>query len=56
MCAICAMVAATGVAGTRSYLQSRRWSWLTPTKLRRMTIGLFVLGLLGSTVLISGSG
>jgi hypothetical protein len=55
MCAICAMVAATGVAGTRSYLQSRPWSWLTPKRLRRITIGLFVAGLLASMVVISGS-
>ena len=55
MCVLCAMTAATGVAGARSYLQSRRWSWLTPKRLRRFTVGLFVVGILISVIAIKGS-
>ena len=59
MCVQCmmgAMSAGAAVTGTRSWLGSRRWSWLTPERLRRVTIGLFVLGLLGASTILSGSG
>lgn len=56
MCAQC-MVVATGAAatvtGTRAWLATRTWAWLTPTRLRRTTAALLVLGLAASA---TGSG
>ena len=49
------MAAAAGVTGLRSWLQTRGWTWLTPTRLRRITIAAFAVGLLVSTVTLSGS-
>ncbi len=49
------MAAAAGVTGLRSWLQTRRWTWLTPQLLRRITITAFVVGLLVTTVTLSGS-
>lgn len=55
MCAACAMAAAAGVTGLRSWLQTRSWTWLTPLVLRRITIAACVIGLLMATVSLSGS-
>lgn len=55
MCAACAMAAAAGVTGVRSWLQTRSWTWLTPVVLRRLTIAACVIGLLVATVSLSGS-
>lgn len=49
------MAAAAGVTGLRSWLQTRRWTWLTPVVLRRVTIAACVVGLLVATVSLSGS-
>jgi len=49
------MTATVGVTASRSYLQTRSWSWLTPSRLRGITIGLIVIGLFASMLLISGS-
>jgi hypothetical protein len=59
MCMQCMMTAmtATGTAsGIRSWLQSREYSWLTPERMRRVTIALVAAALIASTTLISGSG
>jgi hypothetical protein len=55
MCAGCAMTAMAGASGVRSWLQTRGWTWLTPARLRRATIGVFVAAVLVSTVGLSGS-
>jgi len=55
VCAICAMTAAIGVTASRSYLQTRRWNWLTQERLRRITIALCLIGLLASMFVVSGS-
>ncbi len=55
MCAGCAMTAMAGASGARAWLQSQGWTWLTPRRLRRATIGLFVVATLVSTVGLSGS-
>jgi hypothetical protein len=55
MCAGCAITAAAGASGTRAWLQTRDWSWLTPRRLRRVTIGLCAGALAVSTVGFSGS-
>jgi hypothetical protein len=49
------MAAAAGATGARCWLQSRHGTWLTPRRLRRATIVLFVAALLVSTVAFSGS-
>jgi hypothetical protein len=55
-CMATAMTTGAAVTGIRSWLGTRNYSWLTPQRLRRTTIGLFAAGLLASAVLISGSG
>jgi hypothetical protein len=58
MCVQCmmgAMSAGATVAGTRSWLATRRWVWLTPERLRRVTIALVVVGLALSATVLSGS-
>ena len=55
MCAACAITAAAGASGARAWLQTRDWSWLTPRRLRRVTIALCAGALAVSTVGFSGS-
>ncbi len=57
MCVQCMMAAMTSVAaasGTRSWLARKRAEWLTPRRLRYMTVGLFAIAVLVSGTL-SGS-
>lgn len=59
MCAQCMATAMTAVgtaSGVRAYLGTRRFRWLTPRRLRAMTIALAVLAVLASATLVSGSG
>ncbi|MTD46786.1 hypothetical protein GKE82_21455 [Conexibacter sp. W3-3-2] len=59
MCAQCMMgaaTAATAATGMRSWLATRRWSWLTRERLHRLTVVLLGSGLLASALLVSGSG
>ncbi|MDP9345738.1 MAG: hypothetical protein M3P44_08435 [Actinomycetota bacterium] len=55
MCVQCAMVAAVGATGARSWLQNARLTWLTPRRLRRVTVGLCVVACVVSTLGVSGS-
>jgi hypothetical protein len=55
MCAGCAMSALAGASGVRAWLQSRGWGFLTPQRLRRATVALFVAATLVSTIGLSGS-
>jgi hypothetical protein len=58
MCVQCmmgAMSAGAAVTGTRSWLATRRWAWLTPERLRHVTIALVVAGLALSATVLSGS-
>ena len=50
MCATCAFTAAAGAAGLRTWLQTRAWSWLTPRRLRRITVASAIAALAGATV------
>ncbi len=50
------MAAMAGASGTRSWLQGHHMSWLTPSRLRAITIALFVLAFVISSVALSGSG
>lgn len=55
-CMMGAMTAGAGATGARSWLATRRWQWLTPTRLRRATMFLLGAALLASATLIGGSG
>jgi len=55
MCAACAIAAAAGASGARSWLQAHHLSWLTPRRMRLATIALLAAGTLVSSVGLSGS-
>ena len=58
MCVQCmmgAMSAGAGASGTRSWLATRRWAWLTPARMRRITIALLGAGLFAASVVLGGS-
>jgi hypothetical protein len=58
MCMQCmagAMTATAGAAGIRAWLATRAFAWLTPRRLKAITIALATVALLASTVLVSGS-
>ncbi len=54
-CMMGAMSAGAGASGARSWLATRRWAWLTPLRLRRITFLLLAAALVASTVAIGGS-
>ncbi|HEV2980327.1 MAG TPA: hypothetical protein VGX51_02765 [Solirubrobacteraceae bacterium] len=56
MCAGCAITAASAATGFRSWLASHHFGWLTPRRLRALTIAAMSAATLVSTVGISGSG
>jgi hypothetical protein len=49
------MAAASAATGFRSWLQTHSYDWLTPRRLRRLTIAAMCAAGLVSTVGISGS-
>jgi hypothetical protein len=49
------MAAAAGATGVRSWLQAHHMTWLTPRRMKAVTIGLMVIALLVSTIGLSGS-
>jgi hypothetical protein len=58
MCMQCMAGAVTAVgaaSGTRAYLASRRFSWLTKRRLRALTIALAIAAVVASATLLSGS-
>jgi hypothetical protein len=58
MCVQCmmgAMTAGAAASGTRSWLATRGWAWLTPVRLRRITMALVIIALLLSATVLSGS-
>jgi hypothetical protein len=55
MCAGCAVAAASAATGFRAWLQNQHFGWLTPRRLRALTLaGMCAAGLV-STVGLSGS-
>jgi hypothetical protein len=54
-CMIGAMGAGAGATGARSWLATRHFSWLTPKRLRAVTVSLLAAALLASTAGVSGS-
>jgi hypothetical protein len=55
MCVMCAMAAAAGATGTRTWLQNSHASWLTPRRMRVATLSVMGAAFIGSTVGLSGS-
>jgi hypothetical protein len=49
------MAAASAATGFRSWLQTHNFGWLTPRRLRRLTIGAMCAAGLVSTIGFSGS-
>jgi alkaline phosphatase len=55
MCAGCAMAAASAASGFRTWMQSQSIPWLTPRRMRRLTIAAMCAAGIVSTVGFSGS-
>ncbi|HEV7527990.1 MAG TPA: hypothetical protein VGO29_03760 [Solirubrobacteraceae bacterium] len=55
MCAGCAIAAASGATGFRTWLQTHHFGWLTPKRMRALTLAAMCTAGLVSTVGISGS-
>jgi hypothetical protein len=43
-----------GATGLRAWLAAKRFSWMTPTRLRVTTIVLLAFGLLGASIGVGG--
>jgi hypothetical protein len=54
-CMASAMTAVGAASGTRAFLASRGFGWLTPRRLRLITIALAVGAVIASATLVSGS-
>jgi len=54
-CMLNAMAASAGATGARSWLGHKRFTWLTPARLRLATILLVCAALFASATLVSGS-
>jgi hypothetical protein len=58
MCVQCMMSAmgfGAAATGTRSFVAARRFSWLTPRRLRAITATLLAGALIASALVVSGS-
>jgi hypothetical protein len=55
MCAGCAIAAASAATGFRTWLQNHSFGWLTPKRMRALTLAAMCAAGLVSTVGISGS-
>jgi hypothetical protein len=55
MCVACAMAAAGAASGFRTWLQTHGFSWLTPKRLRALTVTAMCAAGIVSTVGVSGS-
>jgi hypothetical protein len=56
MCAGCAITAAGAASGFRAWMQTRHFGWLTPRRMRSLTIAAMCAAGIISTVGFSGSG
>ena len=54
-CVAGAMTAAAGATGLRSWLAAKRFSWMTPRRLRLATLGLICAGVLAASIGLSGA-
>jgi hypothetical protein len=50
-----AMTAGATASGTRAFIAAKHFSWVTPSRLRAITITLIVAALAASSLLVSGS-
>jgi hypothetical protein len=50
-----AMTAGADVTGTRAWLATRGYSWITPRRMRIATISLIVAGLIASSIGFHGA-
>jgi hypothetical protein len=58
MCVQCMMSAmgfGAAATGTRSFIAARHFSWLTPGRLRAITVSLLAGALIASALIVSGS-
>jgi hypothetical protein len=55
MCVGCAMTAASAATGFRTWLQNHHVPWLTPRRMRALTIAAICAAVIVSTVGFSGS-
>jgi hypothetical protein len=55
MCVGCAMAAASAASGLRTWLQTHNLGWITPKRLRAITIAAMCAAGLVSTVGVSGA-
>jgi hypothetical protein len=55
MCAACVMAAAAGTTGVRSWLQAHHLAWLTPRRIRVVTVALFVVAFGMSSIGLTSS-
>jgi hypothetical protein len=55
-CMAGAMTAVGSASGIRAWVANRHFAWLTPPRLKALTIFLGVAALLASATLVSGSG
>jgi hypothetical protein len=55
MCAGCAMAAASAASGFRTWMQTHNIPWLTPRRMRRLTIAAMCAAGVVSTIGFSGS-
>jgi hypothetical protein len=54
-CMIAAVSSSTAATGTRAWLAQRHFAWLTPVRMKRITIALIAAGLVASALFASGS-
>ena len=54
-CMATAITSGAAITGARSWLASRGFTWLTPRRLKRVTIGLIAAALLASSLVVTGS-
>jgi hypothetical protein len=58
MCMQCmagAMSAGAAASGTRAFVAARHFSWMTPRRLRALTVALLAAALLASAGVVTGS-
>lgn len=54
-CMIGAMTTGAAATGTRSYIASRHFSWMTPRRMKMITATLLGSALFASSFIVSGS-
>lgn len=54
-CVAAAMGSTATATGTRSYLAARHFAWVTPQRLRRITVALLGSAAIASSLVASGS-